>query len=88
LFARGDDTPPTIFTLFGREFPPDDVKAFWSLVPKTLIVEWAGEFGVFFIRPILPPYGDEQPTVRQQIFGADAFKLEVWMKAISELCDG
>lgn len=79
---------PTGDTLFGKPFPPDDVKAYWSLVPESIEVEWLTALGVFFVTRMRPVNEEYQPTVRQQIMASDAHKLAVWMKVISELCCG
>lgn len=89
-------TPPTgakSFTLFGNPFPPDDVKAYWSLVPELIVAEWSIVFEVFFVRkltPVPPVHDDDdvQPVKRLQVFAQDAHKLEVWMKVCSELING
>lgn len=79
---------PSKDMLFGKPFPPDDVKAYWSLVPESIKVEWSPALGVFFVTRMRPVDEEYQPTVRQQIMASEAHKLAVWMKVISELCCG
>lgn len=84
------DPKLTTTTLFGKPFPPDDVKAYWSLVPEDIEVEWAKGLGIFFVsKSWLPedPF-ESQPAIRKQVMAGDACKLAVWMQVISELCCG
>lgn len=73
-------------TLFGKPFPPDDVKAYWSLVPETITVEWSAAFSMFFVKKLY--VADRDPPehmVRAQIMATDAHRLDVWMSVISRL---
>lgn len=76
-------------TLLGKPFPPDDVKAYWSLVPETVTVEWSAAFSMFFVKKLYT--ADREPPehqVRAQIMAIDAHKLDVWMSTISRLVCG
>ena len=75
-------------TLFGAPFPPDDVKAYWSLVPVDIYVQWYPGIGLFCVTKY-PLYDHEQNhAVAGRIHARDAHKLSVWMTVISELVNG
>jgi len=84
-------------SLYGKPFPPDDVKAYWSMVPAEIHVEWSAALGVFFVTRFgdyliaagRTLEGDEpQPPRRWQIMARDADKLQIWMRVISEMANG
>lgn len=83
--------------LFGQPFPPDDVKAYWSMVPEVISVEWSTALGVFFVTKTIDSVieagrrlggEDPQPIKRLQVMAKDATQLSTWMRVISELCCG
>lgn len=83
---------PTVKKLFGKEFPPEDVKAYWSMVPVPIYVEWSAAFGMFVVMRTLvagcAQDGEQPHVVRRQIMARDADKLAVWMQVCQELCCG
>lgn len=87
----------TTITLFGKPFPPDDVKAYWGLVPVEIAVVWSPALSMFFVTNVMDSVlqaarvlgGEEaQPIVRRQIMATDAHKLSVWMETIAALVNG
>jgi hypothetical protein len=83
--------PPSVYTLFGEPFPPEDVKAYWHMVPDDacIYVEWSTALSVFFVSRY--DYGgdnDDPHVVRKQIMAREATKLSVWMRVISDLVNG
>lgn len=80
-------------TMYGEQFPSDDVKAYWSMVPDdvSITVEWSPAFGIFFVfhtPDVRNGFESDQPRPRMEIYACDAFKLSAWMAAIAELVNG
>lgn len=89
LIANGGGSDPK---LFGQPFPPDDVKAYWSMVPDDVDIsaEWSTAFGAFYVSRNFQVENEyePQPSPRHIILAKSAGDLAVWMRVISELCNG
>lgn len=86
--------PPTVIKLMGEDFPSEEIRAYWSMVPDTIIltVQWRDPFGMFEIKRLYPPAPDDgdlpQPVVIEWVFLRDAWKLDVWMATFARLING
>lgn len=68
--------------LLGKEWPTEEICAFWSLVPGQYRVQWDERWGRFEISR-----GDTPSSVmgRFVISAEEAPRLEVWQRVFSEL---
>lgn len=67
-------------TLHGRPFPPDDVRAYWNIVPDICHVFWVRRIGMFYVRLI-----DGDTVYEQQIESRQAFELRTWTRVVGVL---
>jgi len=80
-------------TLYGKPFPPDDIKAYWSMVPGDIVVTFSAGCGIFTIRKLLRcelfPADIEASEILHEVISrmyiSDAFKLSAWMDVISRV---
>ena len=80
-------------TLYGKPFPPDDIKAYWSMVPGDIVVNFAAGCGIFTIRKLLRcelyhtgiEVSELSHEVVSRLYISDAFKLSAWMDVISRV---
>lgn len=75
-------------TLYGEDFPPEDVEAYWSIVPGSFVVTWYPGLGCFELEMLMDSgyvaYNAEE-RLRCKISAEAALRLDTWMEAVSRL---
>lgn len=67
-------------TLHGRQFPPDDIRAYWNIVPDTYHVVWVRVMGLFYVRLL-----DGDKVYEQEVAPYNVFELQAWVDAVAGL---